>query len=80
MYYKSRNKKSKIAQKTKNGTTSILSEETKKCRIEYRFFWKCTTKNTNTIIVYTEMMLYNLTGLNSSFWKVERSNAKNECY
>ena len=72
--------KSKIAQKMKNETTSILSEETKKCRIEYRFFWKCTTKNTNTIIVYTEMMLYNLTGLNSSFWKVERSNAKNECY
>ena len=58
----------------------ILSEKTKKCRIEYRFFWKCTTKNTNTIIVYKEMMLYNLTRLNSSFWKVERSNAKNECY
>ena len=31
-------------------------------------------------IVYKEMMLYNLTRLNSSFWKVERSNAKNECY
>ena len=41
---------------------------------------KCIAKNTNTIIVYKEMMLYNLTRLNSSFWKVERSNAKNECY
>ena len=83
MYYKSQMNKSKIAQKTnieKLYDNNWFVEKTKKCRIEYRFFWKCTTKNTNTIIVYKEMMLYNLTRLNSSFWKVERSNAKNECY
>lgn len=79
MYYKSQMNKSKIAQKMKN-KQQVSCQRKQKCRIEYRFFWKCTTKNTNTIIVYKEMMLYNLTRLNSSFWKVERSNAKNECY
>lgn len=80
MYYKSQMNKSKIAQKMKNEQQVSCQRKQKNCRIEYRFFWKCTTKNTNTIIVYKEMMLYNLTRLNSSFWKVERSNAKNECY
>ena len=45
-----------------------MSEKTKKCRIEYRFFWKCTTKNTNTIIVYKEMMLYNFNKIKFIFF------------